>query len=97
AALQGRLEYVDLLLGSPAGEECQKRLDEAQSQLDSLAADPSFEVLLPAALARQADAEYRIHTARAECVSAPEKRSSELHAALAAAQRAVGLYRDALD
>lgn len=97
AALEGRLEYVDLILGGASKEDCQKRLDDAQSQLDAVTADPSFEVLVPAALARQADAEYRIHTARAECGSDPAKRSSELHEALAAAQRAVGLYRDALD
>jgi len=97
AALEGRLEYIDLVLSTATGEDCQRRLDEAQSQLDTVAADPSFAVLVPAALARQADVEYRIHTARADCGSDPAKRSSELHQALAAAQSAVGLYRDALD
>jgi len=96
-ALEGRLEYVDLILSTATGEDCQQRLDDAQSQLDTVAADPSFEVLVPAALARAADVEYRIHTARADCGSDPAKRTSELHEALAAAQRAVGLYRDALD
>jgi hypothetical protein len=97
AAIEGRLEYVDLVLSTATGDDCQPRLDDAQSQLDSVTADPSFEVLVPAALARAADVEYRIHTARAECGSDPAKRSSELREALAAAQRAVGLYRDALD
>jgi hypothetical protein len=96
-ALEGRLEYVDLILSTATGDDCQRRLDDAQLQLDTVAADPSFEVLVPAALARRADVEYRIHSARAECGSEPAKRSSELHQALAAAQRAVGLYRDALD
>src|SRR5689334_22958547 len=49
AALEGRLEYVELVLSTAAGDDCQKRLDEAQSQLDTAAANPSFEVLVPAA------------------------------------------------
>lgn len=97
AALSGRLEYVDLLLRSEEGD-CRQRLDNAQSELDTATVNPAFEVVLPASLARQEDLEYRIHAARADC-NAPEtwKRQNELHQALAAAQRSVDLYRDALD
>ena len=97
AGFSGRLEYVDLLLRSEEGD-CQQRLDDAQSQLDSTTADPAFEVVLPAGLARQEDLEYRIHAARANCNAADRsRRQNELHQALAAAQRSVELYRDALD
>jgi hypothetical protein len=97
AALSGRLEYVDLLLRSEEGD-CQQRLENAQSELDSATANPAFEVVLPAGAARQADLEYRIHAARAGCNAPdPSKRHNELHQALAAAQRSVDLYRDALD
>jgi len=80
------------------GGDCAQRLDNAQAELDTATVDPTFEVVVPAGLARQADLEYRIHAARANC-NAPERsrRQNELHQALAAAQRAVGLYRDALD
>ena len=96
AALNGRLEYADFLLNASKGE-CRKRLDDAQSQVDTAGADPSFEIVLPDGLARQADLEYRIHTARASCRSSQPGRRDELHQALAAAQRAVELYREALD
>jgi tetratricopeptide (TPR) repeat protein len=96
AALNMRLEYADFLVAAH-GAGCQQRLDEAQAQLDAAAADPAFEVVLPNGLARQADLEYRIHTARASCGSDPSQRQNDLHQGLAAAQRAVDLYRDALD
>ena len=96
AALNMRLEYADFLVATQTGN-CQQRLDAAQSQLDTAAADPAFEVVLPAGPARQADLEYRIHVARAACAPGPPQRRNELHQGLAAAQRAVDLYRDALD
>lgn len=96
AAFNVRLEYVDFLISARTGN-CQQRLDAAQLQLDTAAADPAFQVVLPTGLARQADLEYRIHVARASCGPDQSQRQNELHQGLAAAQRAVDLYRDALD
>lgn len=98
AALNGRLEYADFLVGA-AGGECRERLDSSQAQLDTVAANPAVDVVLPVGRARLADLEYRIHTARASpsCGADQSTRESELREALSAAQSAVGLYRDALD
>jgi hypothetical protein len=96
AALAARLEYADVLAGS-AGDDCQQRLDEAQSILDGVGAKPAFAVALPGGRARAENTEYRIHLARASCGSNSPSRDSELREALGAAQRAVELYRDALD
>jgi tetratricopeptide (TPR) repeat protein len=96
AALAARLEYADDLAGS-AGDACRQRLDKAQSILDGVGENPAFVVALPGGRAREENTEYRIHLARASCGGSPPGRDSELREALAAAQRAVELYRDALD
>jgi tetratricopeptide (TPR) repeat protein len=96
AALAARLEYADVLAGS-AGDDCRQRLDEAQSILDGVGAKPAFAVALPGGRARTENTEYRIHLARASCGGNAPSRDSELREALGAAQRAVELYRDALD
>jgi hypothetical protein len=96
AALAARLEYADDLAGS-TGDDCRQRLDKAQSILDGVGANPAFVVVLPGGRARAENTEYRIHLARASCGGSPSSRDSELREALAAAQRAVELYRDALD
>jgi tetratricopeptide (TPR) repeat protein len=96
AALASRLEYADFLAGSASGD-CQQRLANAESLLAMIAANPALEVTLPSGRARAANIEYRIHLARASCGSSPPDRETELRKALAAAQRAVDLYRDALD
>jgi hypothetical protein len=95
-ALDARLEYADYLAGAKAGS-CAERLDKAQWQLDTLAANPAFQILLALGPARMAAIEHRIHFGRASCANDTKQRESELGEALAAAQRAVGLYRDALD
>jgi tetratricopeptide (TPR) repeat protein len=93
--LNARLDYADHL-SETAGADCQQQLAAAQSELDQVAARTGIDLVLPLAPARIADGEYRIHLARATCGSqAPLP--GELHQALEAAQRAVGLYRDALD
>jgi tetratricopeptide (TPR) repeat protein len=96
AALAARLEYADVLAGS-AGDDCRQRLDEAQSILDGVEANAAFAVVLPGGRAREENTEYRIHLARASCGGKPPSRDSELREAIGAAQRAVELYRDALD
>jgi tetratricopeptide (TPR) repeat protein len=96
AAFAARLEYADFLVGS-AGDDCRQRLDKAQSILDGVGARPAFVVALPGGRAREENIEYRIHLARASCGGNPPSRDSELREALGAAQRAVELYRDALD
>jgi hypothetical protein len=96
AALAARLEYADVLAGS-VGADCRQRLDKAQSILDGVGANPAFVVALPGGRAREENTEYRIHLARASCGGNPPSRDSELREALGAAQRAVELYRDALD
>jgi hypothetical protein len=72
-------------------------LDAAQAQLDAAAASPAFAVILPLGPAQQADIEYQIHAAHAACSGDATTRQSELDAARTAAQRGVGLHRDALD
>ena len=96
AALAARLEYADVLAGA-AGDDCRQRLDRAQSILDAVGANAAFVIALPGGRAREENTEYRIHLARAACGGNPPSRDSELREALAAAQRAVELYRDALD
>ncbi len=94
-ALNARLDYADFL-SEPAAGDCQQRLAAAQAQLDAVAARPARNILLRMAPARMAGDEYKIHLARATCAGNPPLRS-ELQQALAAAQQAVTLYRDALD
>jgi hypothetical protein len=96
AALDARFEYADFLvaLGPRA---CGQRLDLAQSQLDTLAANPASQVIFPDGSARAADLEYRIHLGRASCATDPAVRARESQAALETAQLAVRLNRDAFD
>jgi hypothetical protein len=96
AALHDRLEYAQLLV-SDTDVDCHKRLDSAQSQLDTVAGNPAVSVVLPTGTARLTDLRYQVHLARASCGAGPSERESELRAALADAQHAVDLYRDALD
>jgi tetratricopeptide (TPR) repeat protein len=93
--LNARLAYAAFLVRGEGGD-CRIRLDDAQSQLELVKANPVLDAVLPAGLARATDLDYQIHSARAACASA-EMRDAELRAALASAQRAVGLYRDAYD
>ena len=95
-ALNDRLEYAGQLIAADDAD-CQKRLSLAQSELDVVSADPSFNVVLPLGRARRADLQYRLHAARASCKAEAPQRLTELQQALAAAQQAVDLYRDALD
>jgi tetratricopeptide (TPR) repeat protein len=94
-ALNARLDYADFL-SEPAASGCQQRLAAAQAQLDAVAARPAPNILLPMAPARMAGDEYKIHLARATCAGNPPLKD-ELQQALAAAQQAVPLYRDALN
>jgi tetratricopeptide (TPR) repeat protein len=94
--LDARLQYVDFLAKAES-EDCRTRLDTAQSQLDLVRASPAVSLALPWGPARQADLEYQIHFARADCGSSAAVREQELRAALDSARRAVDLYRDALD
>ena len=95
-ALNDRLEFAGQLIEADDAN-CQLRLRDAQMQLDAFSADPSATVVLPLGAARSADLQYRLHSARASCGADSKQRDAELHAALAAAEQAVGLYRDALD
>ena len=94
--LDARLQYADFLAKADK-EDCRTRLDTAQSQLDLVRASPAVSLALPWGAARQADLEYQIHFARADCGSSAAVREQELRAALDSARRAVDLYRDALD
>jgi tetratricopeptide (TPR) repeat protein len=93
--LNARLAYAALLARGDTGN-CQTRLDDAQRQLDLVKANSALDATLAAGLARAADVDYQIHSARAGCVTA-EVRDAELRAALESAQRAVELYRGAFD
>ena len=95
--LSARLEYAATLVVT-TDLPCLRHLEEAQSQLDGVQAQPSIDAL-PSGRARIADLEYRVHAARAAkaCGGDPSKRTGELHKALTAAQSAVNLYRDAWD
>lgn len=94
--LQARLEYAGSLV-QQGDADCRQHLDEAQAQLNVLAISPALSIVLPLGPARLADIEYRVHEARASCSGDPATHESELRAALAAAQRDVRLYREALD
>ncbi|HUO03334.1 MAG TPA: hypothetical protein VMU31_11180 [Rhizomicrobium sp.] len=93
ATLNLRLQYADVLANA-SGPDCARQLAAAQTQLDTVAARPDIDFLLPLAPARIADGEYRVHLARAGCGNPPK---SELQQALEAAQTAMALYRDAFD
>jgi tetratricopeptide (TPR) repeat protein len=95
STLNARLAYAAFLARDQAGD-CRTRLDDAQSQLDRVMANPALDATLPAGLARATDVDYRIHSTRATC-GTPGERAAELRAALDSAQRAVELYRDVYD
>jgi tetratricopeptide (TPR) repeat protein len=95
-ALSARLDYAQYLVDA-ADVDCHQRLDAAQSQLDTVTRTPGADVELPNGRARTTDIQYRVKLARASCGAEPAERESDLREALAAAQQAVGLYRDALD
>jgi len=94
--LNTRLAYANFLTKLDSGD-CRAHLNEAQAQLDAAQANRALAVVLPSGLARVADVEYQLHSARASCGASAAVRDQELHAALEAAQRAVDLYRDAFD
>lgn len=94
--LNSRLAYANFLTKLESGD-CRAHLDEAQFQLDLLKASPTLGLVLADGAARVAQLEYQLHWARASCGAGAVVRDQELHAALASAQRAVDLYRDAFD
>jgi hypothetical protein len=97
-ALETHLRYADYLVKQPT-DHCGARLSAAQSQLQAAQQNIALGVVQPQGLARAADVEYQIHTALAACgdFSDPSHHDEELHAALAAAQRAAALYQDTFD
>jgi hypothetical protein len=94
--LNDRIEHAQYLVDAKDAD-CHQRLDAAQSQLDTVARVPATDIALPNGRARIADIQYRIELARASCGADPAKRDTNLRDALDAAQRSIGLYRDALD
>jgi len=94
--LNGRLDFASFLAQTNDGD-CDARLNDAQQQFDQVAAMPATEITLPFGPAQLAKVEYQIHHRRATCSKDPQLREDELHLALEAARRAVGLYREALD
>ena len=95
AVLSAKLAYADFLLSRASGP-CAERLVRAQEQLGSVEANTEAPVMLPDGRARAADLEYRLHLGRAAC-GRQEDRNDELLAAVAAARRAVELYRNVFD
>ena len=96
ALLNARLSYAGFLLSSAQGPACQDRLNRAQEEIGSVAANPETRVMFPAGWPLVAELEYRQHLARAACGGAADSRD-ELLAAVDAARRAVGLYRGVFD
>ena len=96
ATLAARLDSAEFLLENAPGR-CGERLDLAQAQADAVAANPVTQVVFPEGWGRPADVLYRIHRDRASCDADSAARVLELQSAVWAAQRAVQLYRDALD
>jgi hypothetical protein len=94
--LNARLMYARFLT-QLEGADCRAHLNEAQSQLDAATANRALVIVVPSALARVADIEYQLHSARASCAAGTAPRVEELQAALESAQRAVDLYRDDFD
>ena len=94
--LNTRLAYAEFLTRREGGD-CRARLREARVQLDALQASPTLTLVLADGLARVAHLEYQLHLAQASCGDDADVQDQELRAALAAAQRAVDLYRDAFD
>jgi hypothetical protein len=94
--LNTRLDYAEFLAKAQGGD-CQWRLDRAQEQLELVRTSPVLEIALPLGSARASDLGYQIHFARASCGDSASVHEQELRAALDDAQRAVELYRNALD
>jgi hypothetical protein len=95
ALLDAQLAYAEYLLSSAPGP-CARRTVLAQEQLGSVEASPRTRVMFPDGWADAAHLEYRLHLERAACGSRRDKRD-DLLAAVAAARRAVELYRDEFD
>lgn len=95
ALLNAQLAYGEFLLNGAKGP-CARRLVLAQEQLGSVQASHVTRLMFPDGWARAADLEYRLHLLRAECGSQTDRRD-DLLAAVAAARRAVKLYRNAFD
>jgi len=95
AVLSVQLAYAEFLLSGAPGP-CAERLERVQEQLGSVDANPKTRVMFPGGWARAADLEYRLDLARATCGSEMD-RENELRTAVAAARRAVELYRNAFD
>jgi tetratricopeptide (TPR) repeat protein len=95
AALSAQLEYADFLLSESTGP-CAERLARARELLGSVDASRKANVMFPDGWARVADLEYRLYLARSACGS-EANRASELRSAVAAARRAVELYRNVFD
>jgi hypothetical protein len=96
ALLNAQLAYAGYLLSRARGPSCAERLNRAQEEIGSVAASPKTRVMFPAGWGLVADLEYRQHLARAACGSKADRRD-DLLAAVEAARRAVGLYRNAFD
>jgi hypothetical protein len=96
ASLDAQLAYAGFLLSAANGPSCGDRLNLAQEQIGSVAANPKTRVLFPDGWALVADLEYRQHLARSAC-AAKADRQDELLAAVEAARRAVVLYRNEFD
>ena len=94
--LNGRLAYAEQLT-QVTGGDCQQRAGDAQRQLDLVAAQPAFSVVMPLGTARAANIAYDIHAARVACGPQGPEQDNELRAARDAALRAVDLYRDGFD
>jgi hypothetical protein len=94
--LSTRLAYADFLTTLEHGD-CRAHLDQARNQLEASKSGPALALVLADAPARIAHLEYQLHLARASCGASAAVRDRELHEALASAQRAVDLYRDAFD
>jgi hypothetical protein len=96
APLDVQLDYAGYLLSGAPGTSCGERLNLAQEQIGSVAANPETRVMFPDGWALVADLEYRQHFARAACLGTMD-RQDELLAALEAARHAVRLYRIEFD
>jgi hypothetical protein len=94
--LTARLAYADFQ-AKRGGAQCPIQLDDAQKQLDLVAANPALPLILPGGLARAAALDYLIHAGRSSCNASAETRERELRAALESAKRAAQLYHDGYD
>ena len=92
AVLSTKLAFAQFLL-SQASSPCVQRLNLAQEQIGSVGASAETRIMFPDGWALVANLEYQQHLGRAACSSAADRRG-ELLAAVEAARRAVGLYRD---